>query len=151
MNSRKIRPTNSLLAFAVLAVISLLTNIVAAQGHGYKVIVNPSISINSISRDELSRIFLKKVSKFHDGHSAMPVDLPSSSGIRDGFSRDIHGKPTSAVEAYWQQQVFSGREVPPSEKGEGAAIDFVRSNGGGIAYVSAGAPTDGVKVISVTD
>jgi hypothetical protein len=58
MNSRKIRPTNSLLAFAVLAVISLLTNIVAAQSHGYKVIVNPSISINSISRDELSRILL---------------------------------------------------------------------------------------------
>jgi ABC-type phosphate transport system substrate-binding protein len=115
------------------------------------VIVNSSVSISSISRDELSKIFLKKVSKFHDGHPSVPVDLPSGSGLRDAFSRDVHGKPASAVEAYWQQQVFSGRDVPPSEKGEAAAIEFVRSNGGGIAYVSAGAPTDGVKVLNVSD
>jgi hypothetical protein len=71
--------------------------------------------------------------------------------VRDAFSRDVHGKPTSAVEAYWQQQVFSGRDVPPPEKGEGAALDFVRSNSNGIAYVSPGAGTEGVKLIDVTD
>jgi hypothetical protein len=137
---------------AVVLLAALPLGQVKAQGRGgYKVVVNPSISISSISRDELSRVFLKKASKFHDGHAASPVDLPSSSSVRDSFSRDVHGKPTSAVEAYWQQQVFSGREVPPAEKGEGAALDFVRSNSNGIAYVSPGAETDGVKVINVTD
>lgn len=137
---------------AVVLTLALQAGQVFAQGRGaYKVVVNSSISISSISRDELSRVFLKKASKFHDGHSAMPVDLPSSSGVRDAFSRDVHGKPTTAVEAYWQQQVFSGREVPPAEKSEGAAIDFVRSNSNGIAYVSPGADTEGTKVINVTD
>jgi len=137
---------------AVVLMLALQAGQVFAQGRGaYKVVVNASISISSISRDELSRVFLKKASKFHDGHSATPIDLPASSGVRDAFSRDVHGKPTAAVEAYWQQQVFSGREVPPSEKSEAAALDFVRSNSNGIAYVSPGADTEGMKVINVTD
>ena len=151
MNPRK-TTMKLYLVCAVVLMAALPLGQVHAQGrNGYKIVVNPSISVNNISRDELSRIFLKKTSKFHDGHSASPVDLPASSGVRDSFSRDVHGKPTSAVEAYWQQQVFSGREVPPPEKGEGAALDFVRSNSNGIAYVSPGADTDGVKVIGVTD
>jgi ABC-type phosphate transport system substrate-binding protein len=137
---------------AVVLTLALPLGQVFAQGHGgYKVVVNPSISAGSFSRDELSRIFLKKTGKFHDGHAASPVDLPSSSGVRDAFSRDVHGKPTSAVEAYWQQQVFSGREVPPPEKTEGGAVDFVRSNSNGIAYVSPGTDTEGLKVVNITD
>ena len=137
---------------AVVLMLALPLGQVFAQGHGgYKIVVNPSISAGSISRDELSRIFLKKTGKFHDGHSASPVDLPSSSGVRDVFSRDVHGKPTSAVEAYWQQQVFSGREVPPPEKSESGAVDFVRSNSNGIGYVSPGTDTEGLRVVNVTD
>ena len=150
------KPMNMKMRFLVISAIAVLAACLLQQSWaegrgGYKVVVNPSVALNSISRDELSRIFLKKVSKFHDGHSATPVDLPSSSTVRDAFSRDIHGKPTSAVEAYWQQQVFSGREVPPAEKPEGAALDFVRSNSNGITYVSPGSDTEGLKVISVTD
>jgi len=140
------------LVCAVVLIAALPVGKVQAEARGgYKVVVNPSISLSSVSRDELSRIFLKKATKFHDGHSASPVDLPASSSVRDSFSRDVHGKPTSAVEAYWQQQVFSGREVPPAEKGEGGALDFVRSNSNGVAYVSSGADTEGVKVVNVTD
>jgi len=151
MKPRKTTMKNYLVC-AVVLLAALPVGQVQAQGRGgYKVVVNPSISVNSMSRDELSRIFLKKATKIRDGHSASPVDLPSSSSVRDSFSRDVHGKPTSAVEAYWQQQVFSGREVPPAEKGEGGALDFVRSNSNGIGYVSPGADTEGVKVISITE
>lgn len=137
-------------AIVLLTVVLLKQSLAEGRG-GYKIVVNPSVSLNSIGRDELSRIFLKKVSKFHDGHAASPVDLPTNSAVRDSFSRDVHGKPTSAIEAYWQQQVFSGREVPPPEKNEGAALDFVRSNSNGIAYVSAGADSEGLRVVGVTD
>jgi len=151
MNFWKIKLRIFLACIAAFLIAPVLIGRVGAQGHGYKVIVNPSNPISNISRDELSRIFMKKASKFHDGHPAFAVDLPANSPVRDTFSRDVHGKPESAVEAYWQQQLFSGRDVPPAEKSEGSAMDFVRSNAGGIAYVSGGAPTDGVKVIGVTD
>ena len=134
-----------------LALLGASSSWLRADGRAYKVIVNPSISINSISRDELSRIFLKKSSKFHDGHSAAPVDLSGNSAVRDAFSREVHGKPAAAVEAYWQQQIFAGKELPPPEHSEAAATEFVRSNSSGIGYVSSKAATDGVKVIDITD
>lgn len=141
-----------LLRFPLIAAIVLLASVnVWAQGGSYKIIVNSSNPATSLSRDDVSRIFLKKSTKFPDGRVASPVDLPVNSPTRESFSKRIHGKPASALDAYWQQQIFSGRDIPPAQKSEGAALSFVRSNENGIAYVSAGADTAGVKVITVTD
>jgi ABC-type phosphate transport system substrate-binding protein len=135
----------------ILAIVLLASLNGWAQGGSYKIVVNASNPVTSMSRDDVSRIFLKKSAKFPDGRSASPVDLPVSSSIRESFSRNIHGKPASAVDAYWQQQIFSGRDIPPAQKGESAALSFVRSNENGIAYVSVGADTGGLKVITVAD
>ena len=135
----------------ITAMVLLASANVWAQGGSYKIVVNPSNPLTSMSRDDVSRIFLKKSAKFPDGRGASPVDLPASSPIRESFSKNIHGKPASAVDAYWQQQIFSGRDIPPAQKSESAALSFVRSNENGIAYVSAGADTGGLKVITVAD
>jgi ABC-type phosphate transport system substrate-binding protein len=135
----------------VAAFLVLASTTVWSQAKSYKVIVNPSNPVSSMSREDVSRIFLKKTTKFPDGRSASPVDLPVNSSTRENFSKDVHGKPASAVDAYWQQMIFSGRDVPPPQKSESSVVDFVRSNENGIGYVSAGADTAGVKVISVTD
>ena len=140
------------LRYPFITVLVILASLnVWAQGKGYKVIVNPSNPVSSMSREDVARIFLKKTTKFPDGRRALPVDLAIDSSIRENFSRDIHGKSASAVDAYWQQQIFAGRDVPPVQKGEGAALDFVRSNGSGISYVSPGTNTDSVKVVAIID
>jgi ABC-type phosphate transport system substrate-binding protein len=136
---------------AVAVFLILASANVWAQAKSYKVIVNPSNPISSMSREDVSRIFLKKTTKFPDGRGASPVDLSVNSSTRENFSKDVHGKPASAVEAYWQQLIFSGRDVPPAQKSESGALDFVRSNENGIGYVSAGTDTAGVRVISVTN
>ena len=135
----------------IAVVLTLVSANVWAQGKSYKVIVNQSNPVSSMRREDVSRIFLKKTTKFSDGRSALPVDLPINSSTRDGFSKEVHGKPSSAVDAYWQQLIFSGRDVPPAQKSDSGALEFVRSNENGIGYVSSGANTAGVKVISVTE
>ena len=135
---------------AAVIFLSLASVSVGGQEKSYKIIVNPSNPMVSITRENVSRIFLKKTTKFPNGISAAPVDLPANSAIRDSFSKDVLGKTASAVEAYWQQLIFSGRDVPPPQKKESGALDFVRSNDNGIAYVSAGTDTSGVKVVTVT-
>jgi len=122
-----------------------------AQAKSYKIIVNPSNPVSSMSREDVSRIFLKKTTKFSDGRSASPVDLPTGSPTRESFSKDVHGKSSSAVDAYWQQLIFSGRDIPPGQKSESGVLEFVRSNENAIGYVSPGADTGGVKVITITD
>lgn len=137
-----------------VCVISLFLMLVSsgagAQTKSYKVIVNPSNPLTSISYENVSRIFLKKTTKFPNGLSASPVDLSGNSAIRDHFAEDVHGKPVSAVDAYWQKLIFSGRDIPPVQKNEAGVLDFVRSNEDSIGYVSATANTSGVKVVLVT-
>jgi hypothetical protein len=137
--------------FVVAAIVILASLSASAQGRGYKIVVNTSNPVTSISREELSHIFLRKSLKFSDGRSASPVDLQANSSVREVFSKDIHHKAASAVDAYWQQQIFSGKDIPPPQKSEKLALDFVRSNGNGISYVSAGASTEGLKVLTIVD
>ena len=101
---------------AVALFLMLASSSVWAQTKTYKVIVNPSNPMTSISYENVSRIFLKKTTKFPNGLSASPVDLPGDSAIREHFSNDVLGKPASAVEAYWKPLIFSGRDVPPPQK-----------------------------------
>ena len=116
----------------------------------FKVIANNSVDVTDLSRKEISKLFLKKVTKWDDNTDVYPVDLPAGSSIREMFSEIIHQKSIPAVKAYWQQQIFSGSALPPSEKAsEQAVISYVRETRGAIGYVSADADVRGVRVLRV--
>ncbi|MFI5182916.1 MAG: phosphate ABC transporter substrate-binding protein, partial [Vicinamibacteria bacterium] len=76
-----------------------------------------------------------------------------TSRVRAAFSKGVHGRSVDAVQNYWQQQIFSGRDEPPRVKTSDAEVmTFVQSNPGGIGYVSDTATLiDGVKFLDVTD
>ena len=117
----------------------------------YVVIVNASSSVTEISKSDLSKVFQKKSRELPDGTSAAPVDLDAASSVRSAFSDAVHGRGVSAIEAYWQQQIFAGKDVPPESKSSDAEVmAFVGGNAGGIGYVSANATLGaGVKAITV--
>ena len=119
-------------------------------GEDYKVVANSANPTSSVSRDQLSGLFLKKA-PWPNGQSVQPIDLAEDSPVRRAFTSAVHGRPVSAVKAYWQQKVFSGRDVPPPEKASDAAVlAYVEANPGAIGYVSAAAPIGhGVKEVTV--
>jgi hypothetical protein len=138
----------------LLAVSALtLTHPVAAQ-EGYRIVVHPSLTTGRLSRGDVSRLFLKKTTAWPDGSRAQPVDLERTSRARRDFSNDVHGRPPDAVAAYWQRQVFSGRDVPPVVKSSDAEVlSFVQAQPGAIGYVSEEASLAGraVKVLTVSE
>lgn len=123
-----------------------------ADAADFLVIVNEQNPISTLSPQEISRLFLKKSTRWPDGVGVRAVDLSPASAIRESFSRAIHQKSTSAVKVYWQKMIFSGREVPPPEKGSAAeVVAFVKANRGAIGYVPAGTSLwNGVKVLAVS-
>ena len=136
-------------ALLTAAVLWALAPLAAAQG-GYKVVANPSVPESSLSRSELSRHFLKKTNRWSDGTKVVPVDQERTSPTRESFSSDVHRKSPDVVAAYWQKQIFSGRGVPPVvKKSDAEVLEHVRSNPGAVGYVSAGASTQGVKVLEL--
>jgi ABC-type phosphate transport system substrate-binding protein len=128
---------------------TLLARPVAAQQ--FKVVVNAGADVSGMSSSNLSDIFQKKSRSLPGGEAAVPVDLPTSSPVREAFSQAVHGRGASAIEAWWQQQIFAGKDVPPETKDSDAAVlAFVAATPGAIGYVSAGAAlVDGVKEVPV--
>jgi ABC-type phosphate transport system substrate-binding protein len=137
----------SLIVFASLAMLLLAVPLHAA---GFKVIVHSANPVDALSKKELSSIFMKKTQKWGNGTPIVPADQGEKAAVRDSFTTDVHGKSIAAVKSYWQQQIFSGRDVPPVEKASDAqALALVRSNPGAIAYVSEEADVSGVKVVTI--
>lgn len=133
----------------ILIAAILLAGAATGAPPAFRVIVNPANPVSSLSRAELSDLFLKKVTGWSGGGRALPVDQEEGD-TRESFTREIHQRSPSAVRAFWQQRIFSGSDVPPPEReGDAEVLAFVRMHAGAIGYVSSSAPTDRVKILDV--
>jgi ABC-type phosphate transport system substrate-binding protein len=116
----------------------------------YRVVVNAKSAVGSVERTFLADVFLKKVVRWPNGEAILPVDLDAGSGVRRRFSDEVLGRPLAAVRLYWQQQIFSGRNIPPPElESDAAVVEFVAKHKGAVGYVSGSAAIDGVKTVSL--
>jgi ABC-type phosphate transport system substrate-binding protein len=137
---------------AVLVAVTLVcAPALYAQDASFRVVVNAANPMTTISRDELSRLFLKKVTTWSSGRPVMLVDQAEASPVRRDFTKAVHRKEVSSVKGYWQTMIFAGRAVPPSEKPSDAeVIAFVGANPNAIGYVSAAAPLgSGLHVVNI--
>jgi ABC-type phosphate transport system substrate-binding protein len=137
-----------LVLFALLA---LVASAAPAKAQAFTVVVNEANPVSSLSKDELSRIFLKKMTQWPTGGAIAAVDLGKGTSARESFSKTVHGRGVSAIESHWQQQIFAGKDVPPPEKPSDAEVlAFVRANAGAIGYIAAGTGLGaGVKAVQV--
>ena len=134
----------------------LLTNglvSIAEEPAPFSIIVHASNPAAQLAKEDVSNMFLKKVKQWKEsGETVFPIDLVEDSPIRVQFSESIHGRKITAIKAYWQKQIFSGRGVPPEEKkSEGDVLKYVSENPGAIGYIAASTPIDGynVKVLKI--
>jgi len=81
----------------------------------------------------------------------VPVDQAKGAKLRDVFMRAVVGKSAASMDAYWQTQIFSGKNVPPITRSKDAdVLAVVRTNVNAIGYVDAKATLpQGVKVVAV--
>ena len=116
------------------------------------VVVNATNPMTDIDRDKLSKIFLKRATTWPSGKVIQPVDLPIEDESRGAFSRLVLHKSITAVRAYWQQQIFSGRDVPPAEKAtDSEVLGAIKLDPTAIGYVSPSATLPaGVRRITVS-
>jgi ABC-type phosphate transport system substrate-binding protein len=135
----------------VLALLVIVLSVPAdaqpvVTGLPFRVVVHRTSRVESLSRAEISAIFLRRT------RSWSPIDQPPTARIRDRFSNAIHGKSVPYVVRYWQRLIFAGRAIPPAEgKSDAAVLDFIRRNPDAIGYVALATPLgDDVKAIAVT-
>jgi ABC-type phosphate transport system substrate-binding protein len=116
----------------------------------FQVIANPSVPTSSLTKSAASAIFLKKTAKWEDGTPITVVDQMERSPVREAFTTFVHGKSVAAIKSFWQQQIFSGRDVPPlDEPSDSQVLALVHSTKGAVGYISTKTQAAGVKVIDV--
>ena len=112
------------------------------------VIISHPTNSNTISVDELQRLYTGKSSSFANGDSVVPLNLSDGNALRSSFDEKALGRSSSQIKAYWSKLVFTGKGTPPKEvESEAEMLKLVSSNPNILGYVSSGTDTSGVKVL----
>jgi ABC-type phosphate transport system substrate-binding protein len=116
----------------------------------FRVIVNPDNPSAALNRDFLTDAFLKRTTRWNDGETIHPVDQRSDSVVRRRFSDSVLQRSVAAVKSYWQQRIFSGRDLPPPElDSDDAVVSYVVKHRGAVGYVSGTAKLDRAKSVAI--
>ncbi|MDH5547222.1 MAG: phosphate ABC transporter substrate-binding protein [Gammaproteobacteria bacterium] len=111
------------------------------------VIVHAGSKVDTLSKSEVSRIFLGKLKRFGDV-KAVPVDLRDGSKPRTEFYAQVVGKNAIQLKSYWSTRIFSGKGTPPLELGNSEeVVAWIEKNPGGIGYVDSRAISGDVKTV----
>lgn len=115
------------------------------------VVAHPSVTARSLSRSELSNLFLKRRSHWPDGQRAVPVDQTAGGRAHAAFSQTVHRRGAVAVKAFWEQQIFSGNQIPPPARAtDRDVVEFVLANPGAVGYVIDATSASGLVVLTIS-
>jgi len=108
-------------------------------------IVNPSVTVTSLSADELKDVFLGKKSAWDDGSKIVVSVAKDGAGLMS-----VLGKSPQQFTTSWKKLVFTGKGVMPEQvDNDDAVVAFVAKTPGAIGYVDKAKVKDGVKVVAV--
>lgn len=130
-------------------ILTSLFILMASSSYAQLVIVINKENSNTLSKKDVSRIFLGKEKKFADGSETIPINQANGSSARDTFNQEVLGRSSSQVAAYWSRLVFTGKGIPPKEVDSSAdVITLVEKNKSAIGYVDKADVTDTVKIVN---
>lgn len=143
-------PARSVLALWAVAAVAVGPGRASGESDdAYKVVAYPETHEGDVDRDTLRDVFLKKATQWND-HTVHPIQLAPKYPASERFDHEVLHKTSSQLKSYWNQQIFSGKGVPPPEADSAAdVITYVVSHPGAIGYVPADFDSGRAKVIRV--
>ncbi|HET9384673.1 MAG TPA: substrate-binding domain-containing protein [Gemmatimonadales bacterium] len=125
----------------LLVSLALIPAGLGAQDAAYRVVVHRSNTIARLSRDQVSKMFLRKITQWDNRQPILPVDQAPDAPVRRSFTKQIHQRTIAAVQTWWQQQTFAGIAVaPPERPGDSDVLEYIRRYPNAIGYVRAETP-----------
>ena len=78
------------------------------------VIANKESAVDTVSVDELGRVYLGKVNTL-GSHLVVPLDQTKGTSSRESFHAKVTKKDSSQLNSYWSRMIFTGTGSPPKE------------------------------------
>jgi ABC-type phosphate transport system substrate-binding protein len=132
-------------AFLAIAIAGLMSQNSHAE---LAIVVAPSVDVDSITPQQLERIYLDKSVSGLGGVKLTPIDQKQGSAVRKEFAQKVMDRTERELASYWSRIMFSGKGQPPRQYGSDAeVIDQVINEPGKIGYIDAASVTGQTKVI----
>jgi hypothetical protein len=119
----------------VLISLGVLSPRVFAAELSIVTIVAPGSPHRSSKSADLASIFRRLLRFTKTGEAIVPVNLPLSDPLREGFTLSLYGVKPEAMEAYWNERYFHGVSPPHVVASSEAMLRFVASTPNAIGYV----------------
>jgi ABC-type phosphate transport system substrate-binding protein len=127
--------------------LALAGNIAAAE---VVTVVSAQNPATTLTKSEVSNIFLGKTNRFPNGTPAVAIDQPEGAAPRVEFYQHISSKQPAEIKAYWAKMIFTGRGQPPMVVDSDEQMKkALASRPDGIGYIDRAAVDDRVKVLAV--
>lgn len=114
------------------------------------VVVSSENPVKTLSRAQITDIYLGRMIRFPNGNPVKPIDLSESSPVRSQFYTRYLGRSPSLIKAHWSKLIFTGRgQPPPTVSSEDAMADLVAENSDAIGYLSSDFLDDRLRVVTI--
>jgi hypothetical protein len=114
----------------------------------FQVVASKDVAADSISTDELKRIFM--LSKNSIGATKVTPVVQKAGAAHDAILKECLGMSPDELQTHYKSLVFTGKAVAPKAVASDAeVISFVAMSKNAVGYVSATAITMGVKKLEV--
>lgn len=134
--------------FSIILFISILIYTGSAIAEP-TIIVNESMPVNELSKNDVKQIFIGKKRNWENGDSIIPVILKAGETHKTFLMKFLH-KSEAQFKTYWKKLVFTGRGQAPQEfKTESELVEYVAKTKGAIGYIDSASLQEGVKQISI--
>ena len=124
----------------------LLLFISLSHARNMLVVTNHSNAIETVTKEELRKIYLKK-RRFWKETKLLPLNLPPNDPYRVNFEKNILGMPSEKLDTYWMKQHYQGHRPPYRVESVKSMILFVKKVKGAIGYIPENQLEKGVKII----
>lgn len=112
------------------------------------VVVSSKSNITHLTAEQTTKIFLGKVVTFPNGVTALPLDQPEGSPIRDEFYAKVVRKNASQLTAYWAKIIFTGDGRPPNTLADNLSVrKAVAASPNAIGYIDKSVVNRSVRVV----
>jgi ABC-type phosphate transport system substrate-binding protein len=132
----------------ILALLFAVSVFAASAQAEVVVVVSSKSTVKTLTAEQTAKIFLGKVVTFPNGQTALPIDQPEGSSVRDEFYSKVAHKNPSQITAYWAKIIFTGDSRPPMLLDDSTAVrKAIAKNPNAIGYIDKSAVNRSVRVV----
>lgn len=131
---------------------SLLLSLMLGKASALDVVVvvaNDS-PVSSLSRHQLTDIYLGRVTQLPDGGRVTPIDQVERSPAHGAFYAEYLGQTPAQIRAHWSRLIFTGRGQPPRAVRNGQSVaEAVADNPSAIGYLDVNMVDERLRVVRI--